>query len=610
MKAPGFVILIIVNALLSFLLGSQYLYGAEVQRLPRVLNAAVLPIQWKLSQENNSELIQIKQDLDQVFFSSIQASSKFVVLNRHLTASLWETEAGRAELEKDFEAQVFVNLTVVEDQELMRLSIRLLDPNMKSLLYESAVHPRSLFLNVDKTHREKAIKELTFQLINRIPLDAYITSIQGSYLTLSKGANQNLSIGEKYKVYRPFVATTHPVLGTWNTFQLKLMGEIEIIDLKDITAIAKINNQIFPDAIEITDGIIIKGNPARQAFVLSPEEREKELAKHAILDQKTSSSLSKPSAGGEASPETGLTGGRQKLENGHELGSPYRELEEEKLNSKSPVSELEEKYARDTGSDSNDQKNVRPSQDETSEESDSYAESSSLANKKTQELLSVLGLLLNQVDVYTGIKMWQMSGSSNVRSKLNLFPLNVFGVRAQRRLMPKVFASLGGDVEFGKTQNGSYSGFNSELLLEYFGDASLWGNGQKKYTLGIIGSFSGQGINGEHLGGGDQLRGGGFARVFENFNLTGDLGNPLEAYGELSIQPLALGRLGIKGKNYTIKSSLGWGFAAGAYLPQHQPQSWQWGAELGYSTCSYTLSSQKELSSTAFTIMGMGRYRF
>lgn len=122
------------------------------------------------------------------------------MLSDELVKSLWKTVAGRKELVADYELSAFINMDVSARGDMVILTTRLLSPTLETRLQESDVIPRSWMLQSDREQISSRLIDLVQRMINRLPLDAHVTSVTGIYATVSAGTDQNLKIGGKYDV--------------------------------------------------------------------------------------------------------------------------------------------------------------------------------------------------------------------------------------------------------------------------------------------------------------------------------------------------------------------------------------------------------------------------
>lgn len=242
---------------------------ASSQEFPMIRNVAVIPFQWQGTRPDSYRWQELYQQFDQDFFSAVKASNRFHLINPQVSDDLWSTPRGRRTLVDRYELQSYFNLTATENSGGVKIVARLLSPALNNVFLESwTVDTRSLLGMTPEQLRER-LTDLTFRLINRFPLDARVTSVQGQFVTLSAGRNLGIGSKERFPVYRVAVAAINPATGGPESFSRKQMGWVEVIDSRQFTAIARIVRQNSEGAIASLDGIFIPTMTTRARF---PEE--------------------------------------------------------------------------------------------------------------------------------------------------------------------------------------------------------------------------------------------------------------------------------------------------------------------------------------------------
>lgn len=239
------------------------------QAFGMIRNAAVIPFQWQGTKPDSYRWQEIYQQFDQDFFSALKASNRFHLINPQVSDDLWSSPRGRRTLVDRYELQGYFNLTAAENSGGVKIVARLLSPALNNIFLESwTIDTRSLLSMTPEQLRDR-LTDLTFRLINRFPLDARVTSVQGQFVTLSAGRNLGIGSKERFPVYRVAVAAINPATGGPESFSRKQVGWIEVIDSRQFTAIARILRQNSEGAISSLDGIFIPTMTTRARF---PEE--------------------------------------------------------------------------------------------------------------------------------------------------------------------------------------------------------------------------------------------------------------------------------------------------------------------------------------------------
>jgi hypothetical protein len=204
---------------LWFLAGGALAVTAPLPKLPVIQQVGVIPVQWE-----GESLTAGKAAIDASFSQVVRDSHRFRVLNDDLIAQTWATVDGRQELKDQFELQGFVSLTVTPRSDTVQLTCRLMDSNLKTNLLETDVVTVDWLANASESSVRDRLERLVFRLFNRIPVDVSVTSVQGSYITLSGGSEQGIEAGDKVDLVRAEIKALHPANGTWLEFQKQNLG--------------------------------------------------------------------------------------------------------------------------------------------------------------------------------------------------------------------------------------------------------------------------------------------------------------------------------------------------------------------------------------------------
>jgi hypothetical protein len=166
----------------------------------------------------------------------------------------------------------------------------------------------------------------------------------------------------------------------------------------------------------------------------------------------------------------------------------------------------------------------------------------------------------------------------NSSGKFPLWLLNSAEVAVTRTLFYKIHAGFGGGLLFGKTSKGSYLGYDSHAKAYWEDSLSIADGLINVWRAGGIATFSGMSVESERYGGGDWLRGG-FIGGLGGMIKVGDMSERYDWFGNYTLLPLNIGRLGYAGSRKVVESSLGWKLALGAFR-WAPPGELQFGGEL------------------------------
>ena len=209
-----------------------------------------------------------KEHVAEISVDLINESKRFDVLNNDLVKSLWETPEGRSELKTEFELDSFIHFTIFPKQDHLIMTARILNDDLDIQLQESETIDRANAVGKSRDELKELMRPLTYRLLTRLPVDVSVTSVQGSYITISGGENQALSVGDKLKIVRATIKAVHPAHGGWNNFEKVVVGAASIIETKPNVSVAKITSQIKEGAIQIGDGATITGLSTRRLFAV------------------------------------------------------------------------------------------------------------------------------------------------------------------------------------------------------------------------------------------------------------------------------------------------------------------------------------------------------
>jgi hypothetical protein len=109
------------------------------------------------------------------------------------------------------------------------------------------------------------------RMINRLPIDAHVTSVSGSYVTLSGGADQGIKSGNTFDVFLAKIESLHPAIGSWISFSTSKTGSVEVIEVKSQSSIARISALTHENSIKPGNGILIEAISGRSRFARAEE---------------------------------------------------------------------------------------------------------------------------------------------------------------------------------------------------------------------------------------------------------------------------------------------------------------------------------------------------
>ncbi|NRA43690.1 MAG: hypothetical protein HRU09_01910 [Oligoflexales bacterium] len=534
-------------------------------KLPVLQNIGVVPLSLSSSFSDDGDLSRKTEHLRTAFSESIRNSFRFHILHDELIEELWQSYAGRKELIEEYALSAFAHLNITLNDDVLVFTVRFLSPELKPMLQESEKWLRKDFILANYEEISQWVSSLVYRLINRIPIDVSITSVQGKYLTLSGGFNQGLQVGDDLDLIRVKIKALHPALHTWRSFSTRRLGKARIVESKENVSIAKLVHLVRENSVEIGDGaksqdLLTRLRFARKEQKPSPRRSGEKIVMPPIYSE---------AEGDKASPA------KDQLEIPLPPGfsSPAEWLASDQHVKKDPQGQV--------------------------------------VDGKDKDLDYYLTTFADDLSVYVGQWGWSYSGPGSTGSKLTWYHImNTVGARITRRIMPYIKYGFGGGLGLGKTQKnrGAYVGYDGHARLYWEDEHYLLDGLVQKLMAGGHAAFTGIGVSHEGFGGFDAIFGGIFLGLKGQFAME-ESGSPYDWFLEFNLTPLSLGRVGYGNETHLIRSSLGWKLIWGAYQ-KHGARQLEWGAGWSYGKHSFFDDSSKLTSMSQYSLYLLGRWRF
>ena len=536
------------------------------ESLPIISHIGIIPAQ--LSGDNWAKM-DVFSDVDLISDELVSESKRFQILEHDLIKDLWITPDGRDELKTKYRLDVLLNLTFVLKRDHAEVTARLLSPEMKLYLQESENWPMKVILESTRESLKENLRHLIYRFFNRIPVDVSITSVQDNFITLSGGIEQAIHVGDNVRLVRVNIQKLHPILGTWDAFDISPVGEARIIESRNNVSVARLTSEVKFGSIAVGDGVHVDGIFSRKMFVSEAKKSDSFVSPGILIPPlQTDSPL----------PETIKDTGKP--------ADQPKSLDPAIL---SPVSAPVSTFSNqlEAGAPSPIESPSTPS---PSPQPPPFFSSSARS------------MSVPYVDLRTGHEMWSFSGKGNSESKWAIFPpLNYYGGKGVLYLAPNIGTS--GDVElgFGSTKKGSYTGYclgvRAFWMSNFFGMPLL-----DSWSIGIRGSLRGKSVDKESYGGCDLFQGGLFASL--NGNIPGP--KKMEFEVDYSLMPLSIGRIGYLGSFRRVRSAIGSEFS-GQLLSGYLVKGINVGGGFHYESYNMLDDSGRETVSKKLTIEAVGR---
>lgn len=524
---------------------------------PAIKYAGILPVYWQGA--SSPAMSRRKSEIDQVFPKVMRESKRFAFLGDSIVIDNWSSSEGRKKLREEFELDAFLNLNITEHGDIALFTARLLSPELENYVSETDRIPLSWINSANKTELENKIRDLSFRVLNRYPIDVFVTSLQGRFLTLSAGKDQNVFEGDELDFAEFTIKNQHPVDGTWLDFSSKPLGKARIVESKAQSSIAQITSLTSENAIRLGSGARVANIASRRNF------RNAEKADEGVfITNENSPIVTLP---GQNPPKS-------KVEKVEPLPPPVQaeglpeELVQGPMHPAAQGGTSTPESTERGGSGLSDLKNVRFSIEHSS---------------------------------------WSYGGAAKAASEMPAILVNQIGGYAEYELDSMTTTMWDLHLTTGDTKNGSYSGgsVGAEYLMAIPSATALIPS-LDRVLVGVRAEVATLGVSKETFGGKDSAHLMPVLHAQGNYHIA-DIVETFAYDISAKLIPLNFGSTGIKGKTQDLGSSLGLDLEAQA-LRVDKVESIEWGGLIGFRSVSYGLP-KKSLDESGFRIGLLGRVK-
>lgn len=531
--------------------------------IPTIGKVGVLPVRVESDGSRRWDLQEYLTAVRTVFPKAVRATGRFELLEDGIVSSYWGSKESRNILINEFELSGFIGLTVVVSSNTLSLVARIFGPRLEIYLQEMTVVPLRPSIAEFSLLLDQSLAILVNRLVNRLPADITVTSIQGHYVTLSGGTAQGLRVGEKLKLYRNYIAERHPANGAWTKFSSRYVGEIRVIESSSLNAIAEISKVQHALPIGVGDGTVVPELASRAYF--RPQNQDEaaylddsfgEIQRASYLDD---------------SPSNEDATSKDKL------GSVRLGYHSELMNEGDDTDEHHDSPANASASD------LSPSP------------------HKRSSLSSATALELGQV-------FWSYAGPGDSDSKFALsIPINLARLELTRSPRARLWYAIGGNFGGGKTAGGgSYILYDADLAIALSEKIRPLDLIDLQGSIGASASYLGLKVYSEQLGGHDLVVFGLFVRGGFKSNLL----YPLTWYVQLELSPYGLGRIAtLRTDDRASQDGLGWRYKTAAFFDTVFKEL-QLGAVVDYRSERWDVDSEDELRLTRYSLRGVAKLSF
>lgn len=541
--------------------------AADLKAVPSIKYAGILPVYWQ--GDSSPSVSRKKSMIEDSFTKVVRESKRYTFLNDSIVADNWSNSEGRKKLKDEYELDAYLNLNVTEQGDVAIFTARLLSPELENYVSETDRMPISWITTANEEALTNKIRDLSFRVLNRYPIDVFVTSLQGRYITLSAGKDQNVLEGDTLEFADFSVKSQHPVDGTWLEFEKKPLGKAKIVESKSQSSIALITALNSENAIKIGSGARVENIASRRNFRSKPAAEEAFVTTESISPIVTAPGQSKPLAPVLAPlpPVKGPAGAQAAKD------VEPTEVDQEPMH---PAARAQQAAApveagvEDTGSSS-------------------------------------LGIPLTNTRFSMENENWKYSGPAKAASKMPSLLINRVGAYAEHDIDGATTSLVDAYITSGSTKKGSYFGMAvaGEYLYKIASlntmlpslDRLLVGGRAEVETIGTSKESFG-GMDGIHLAPVVHAQG--------TYHIV-DLVQTYVYDVTAKVLPFNFGSTGIKGKTHSLGSGMGLDLEA-QVLQKSKTEHWEWGALFALRQVSWDVGKDS-LAKNSFRFGLLGRVK-
>ncbi len=530
-------------------LGKANAEAADLKPVPSIKYAGVLPVYWQGG--SSPSLTKKKSWIESDFVRAVRDSKRFAFINDTIIADNWSNAEGRKKLRDEYELDAFLNLNVTEQGDIAIFTARLLGPELENFVSETDRIPLNWLDAATDDDLYIKLRDLSFRVLNRYPIDVFVTSLQGRYLTLSAGKDQNVLEGDTLDFAEFSVKSHHPIDGTWLEYLPKPLGKAKVVESKNQSSIALITSLVSENAIRIGSGARVADIASRRNFKAQPpgEDAFITLSPDSPLVTAPGQTPVPPPASPVKGPDPlATTSGKPEAE--------PTEIDQEPMH---PAARGQNHLAQ-------------ASPEPEAAPGSTAGESSGIS------LTDIRLALLND--------SWSYSGPAKAAAGMPPILFNGLGAWAEHDIDASTTTLFDLQIESGSTKHGSYFGMAGagEYLFKIASGHAMVSS-IDRLLVGGRAEVATIGVSKEPFGGMDALHLAPVVHAQGNYHLV-DL---VQTYSyDVSAKLLAanFGSAGIKGKTLSVGSGFGFDLEA-QVLNKSKTEMWEWGGLVGYRQASW-----------------------
>ena len=251
--------------------------NSSLKPVPAIRTVGILPLP-PFPKELNLK----RAELFSMFDTAVKDSQRFRTISSSLVEAMYEKSGDREQLVSQFEIDSFLKLRIFNSKNKdIIFEISLTDAGLNPLMFEQDSYTLNYLNSISSKLLEDKIKSLVYRFINRLPYDTLITSVQGDYLTVDAGSNQEIKKGDVVEFVKTFVEEIHPLTNTWVKFKSVPIGNGIVEEVKNKVSIVKVLTH--NTNLQINDGVLLDSTISRKKFELLSSTSFKDTDKHSII---------------------------------------------------------------------------------------------------------------------------------------------------------------------------------------------------------------------------------------------------------------------------------------------------------------------------------------
>lgn len=562
--------------------------SALASDMPRLERAMVFAPDYSSNIQSNPRMSGLVESVDEQFSEVVRSSGRFRVIDDELGRQARRDRKVRAELVEQFEIDAFFTLEVNARADTIDLTARMLSPSFGILLQESEAVDLMAMVAASGAKVREILEGLVFRMVNRIPYDAKVLSIQGRFVVLSGGAGQGVTVGDSVEIMDIKVAGTHPATGAWTKFSTQQLGTGKIIEVKNNTAIAQLQHQAKPGAIRVGHSVKLARIASRARFAredAEPEYGTEVLGSGSQVPIPVEPMLTNV-------PESPRTGAQPNMPSTPAVQLPR-------------VARSEVPAVQPQASKKSPEPQIIADKPATvTDESEGGYGGGTDENLGQTWFGSIASGIFSDGELGLGLRSWSVSGPVAASTAAPYTLVNNISLRGTRKLSREASGDFETDLSFGSTMRASFTGYDLRAngYLEYpvseSGEASAGGFSAgpvriTKWRYGGVGRLVGLNVAGEAFGGLDAFFLGGFVGGRGKWDL-GENSRGLAVQGDLFLYPLTVGSYGYRGAKQSIASALGTGVEFKIFRPATDAGATEYGLTWQYEMHSFALGNGRD----------------